>query len=238
MPIIKLNISGKIFETTKETLQKSRMLNTLVNGSFKESQEDIIFIDRNPEIFDYILNWLRGYPINVMSFDENLQNMILCDMDYYDVDGFLDRVPSPNYNEVSNKEIPEFMQTVFKQELIYVPKKPLVYNGISGKIMVDMGLGTYIRIENDQFLKHCNDICVKFNDKYEPKICSINVENLWIKLCEDTPIAEHKYGYIIGYDSFKNIKVESGDSKTVDIRLSAIRITDSPRLIFKVVTIY
>lgn len=65
MKVIKLNVGGQYFETTDEILSKSEYFNILLNGNWKEKKEDIIFIDRDPQIFEKLLKLLRGYQVDI-----------------------------------------------------------------------------------------------------------------------------------------------------------------------------
>eukprot|EP00088_Acartia_fossae_P020511 TRINITY_DN22090_c0_g1_i1.p1 TRINITY_DN22090_c0_g1~~TRINITY_DN22090_c0_g1_i1.p1 ORF type:complete len:238 (-),score=39.14 TRINITY_DN22090_c0_g1_i1:223-936(-) len=79
--IIKLNVGGKIFQTTKTTLCKypSSRIAQLVQGLFKQTldSEGNIFIDEDPRDFEYILRALRNtntYPTTVPK--ETIDNVI------------------------------------------------------------------------------------------------------------------------------------------------------------------
>ncbi|KNA22073.1 hypothetical protein SOVF_037440 isoform A [Spinacia oleracea] len=58
---IKLNIGGKIFETTVSTLQSSALLASL---SISTPTQPPIFIDRNPDIFSPLLSLLRTHRLH------------------------------------------------------------------------------------------------------------------------------------------------------------------------------
>lgn len=62
---IKLNVGGVHYETALDTLkQKSGFVKALLSGKFGDRDESngCYFIDRNPEYFKYLLNYLRyGY---------------------------------------------------------------------------------------------------------------------------------------------------------------------------------
>ena len=61
MAIVTLNVGGVLYQTSKETLEKNdTYFRPLVTHS---NVEEIIFIDRDPAFFRYILNWLRGSSI-------------------------------------------------------------------------------------------------------------------------------------------------------------------------------
>ena len=65
--IIKLNVGGQLFQTTKQTLTKypDSMLSTMFKHTEKglapmpKTEEDHYFLDANPEFFKIILDWLR-----------------------------------------------------------------------------------------------------------------------------------------------------------------------------------
>ncbi|EFC44548.1 predicted protein, partial [Naegleria gruberi] len=61
--LIKLNVGGKIFTTTRSTIMKrDNMLKVMLNSEFKIDTDDngnILFADRNPDYFQLILEHLR-----------------------------------------------------------------------------------------------------------------------------------------------------------------------------------
>lgn len=77
--VITLNIGGCIYQTSKETLKKN---DTYFRALVEHSNcEDIIFVDRDPSLFRYILNWLRGttvLPDDTLSLKE-----LLMESDFY-----------------------------------------------------------------------------------------------------------------------------------------------------------
>lgn len=79
MATIKLNVGGKIFETTRSTLCKSQYFDILLSGKFNDTQKDVIFIDRDSGIFKHVLRLLRDplyeYPRKYNS-----------ELDYYMID--------------------------------------------------------------------------------------------------------------------------------------------------------
>ena len=67
--VLKLNVGGKLFETQPETLtdgdrvEGSRLQATFANNpelQQKAASNEQFFIDRNPDTFQYILNWIRS----------------------------------------------------------------------------------------------------------------------------------------------------------------------------------
>jgi hypothetical protein len=85
--VIKLNIGGIIFHTTRETLQQSTFFSTLLSTEVPVDVTDNneIFIDRSPDVFHCVLKRLRGEPVVVsnLSFDQRLQ--LIDDVKFYDV---------------------------------------------------------------------------------------------------------------------------------------------------------
>ena len=61
--IIKLDIGGKIFKTTYNTLIKSEYFKMMFD-QFGQNFDEPIFIDRSPELFRHVLDYLRddNYP--------------------------------------------------------------------------------------------------------------------------------------------------------------------------------
>ncbi len=84
---IKINVGGKIFSTTTNTLKDySPYFQGLLSGNFSEGIKDDqgnIFIDRSPEQFDKILKLMRN-PLQVSEF--KITEELEVDMDYYLID--------------------------------------------------------------------------------------------------------------------------------------------------------
>jgi hypothetical protein len=83
--IVKINVGGTIFTTTKETLtaQKYTILAGLLNVERDENGE--IFVDRNPKFFDMILDHLRGVDISktVQNMTKQDRQDLLNEANYY-----------------------------------------------------------------------------------------------------------------------------------------------------------
>ena len=69
METIKLNVGGKIFETTRHTLTLSSYFNSYFS---RWNNQSIIFIDRSYKLFEHVLAFLRNpnYPFPVQHKDE------------------------------------------------------------------------------------------------------------------------------------------------------------------------
>lgn len=83
---VKLNVGGKHFEVSRNLIVKDdtdTMLSRLVSDTWLEDPEKEIFIDRDGDIFSYILNYLRQGEIMIpetMSMDQFLK-----DLDFYGI---------------------------------------------------------------------------------------------------------------------------------------------------------
>eukprot|EP01125_Pyxidicula_operculata_P014585 TRINITY_DN4875_c0_g1_i1.p1 TRINITY_DN4875_c0_g1~~TRINITY_DN4875_c0_g1_i1.p1 ORF type:complete len:241 (-),score=29.06 TRINITY_DN4875_c0_g1_i1:1310-2032(-) len=88
--VIKLNVGGKSFSATRRTL-------TSVPGSFFEAMfsgrfpitpdsDGAYFIDRNPKVFSYVLDFLRGSTLQLQNFSESKWNQLYDDADFYQID--------------------------------------------------------------------------------------------------------------------------------------------------------
>lgn len=64
--IITINVGGKLFTTTTETLYRSKYFRDISNGNprCERDENGNIFIDRCPKAFSHVLNFLRDdrYP--------------------------------------------------------------------------------------------------------------------------------------------------------------------------------
>eukprot|EP01098_Paradermamoeba_levis_P002290 TRINITY_DN1268_c0_g2_i2.p1 TRINITY_DN1268_c0_g2~~TRINITY_DN1268_c0_g2_i2.p1 ORF type:complete len:256 (-),score=67.55 TRINITY_DN1268_c0_g2_i2:166-933(-) len=83
--MVKLNIGGKYFCTSKDTLTKdpNSMLAVMFSGRFKLINHDgCYFIDRDGTYFRHILNYLRGCEFSIPS-DPEVQKAILQEAKFY-----------------------------------------------------------------------------------------------------------------------------------------------------------
>ncbi|KAI8059680.1 BTB/POZ protein [Thamnidium elegans] len=65
--IVKLNVGGTIYHTTKDTLRESEYLSNLVEGNWLEKllRQREIFIDRDGFLFRYVLLYLRTGEVDI-----------------------------------------------------------------------------------------------------------------------------------------------------------------------------
>eukprot|EP01095_Lingulamoeba_sp_RSL-Kostka_P012166 TRINITY_DN477_c2_g1_i1.p1 TRINITY_DN477_c2_g1~~TRINITY_DN477_c2_g1_i1.p1 ORF type:complete len:288 (+),score=62.59 TRINITY_DN477_c2_g1_i1:35-865(+) len=86
---VKLDVGGKLFSTSMSTLlsQSDTFFSKLFSGDFDIMyQEDgSIFIDRDPIVFRYILNFLRGYCFDIESVSTQDLNWLYEDAKFYQI---------------------------------------------------------------------------------------------------------------------------------------------------------
>lgn len=124
MATIKLNVGGKIFETTRSTLCKSQYFDILLSGKFNDTQKDVIFIDRDSDIFKHVLRLLRNplyeYPRKYNS-----------ELDYYMID-YTDNIDININNDnikIKNNALSEMHKIIDPKIITYINT-----SGIESKI--------------------------------------------------------------------------------------------------------
>ena len=110
---IKLNVGGQIFLTTKRTLlsEPNSMLANMFSGEFSPGAKDELeayMIDRTPEYFKPILNYLRT---KELIMDQNIsKNGVLAEARYFGIQGLVDQI-----EEMGKKRIPESPRQTFER---------------------------------------------------------------------------------------------------------------------------
>lgn len=93
--IIKLNVGGEIYTTTRSTLCKypNSMLGAMFNGSMSPSLDEngCFFIDRDGELFKYILNYLRSSRLSLPQGFKDL-DQLFAEADFYQITPLLETV--------------------------------------------------------------------------------------------------------------------------------------------------
>ena len=95
---IRLNVGGKYFLTTYETLsnahnqQKPTYFSGITSGCFKEEYDELLkepyfFIDRDPTHFRYVLNYLRDGNVKCIPQKIELLREILQESSFYAIEG-------------------------------------------------------------------------------------------------------------------------------------------------------
>lgn len=86
--VIKLNVGGRQYCTTRSTLTTfpGSMFEALLSGrhAVVRDSEGAIFLDRDPDIFESVLTYLRDpRQLDLKYFSQQQQMRILCEMDYF-----------------------------------------------------------------------------------------------------------------------------------------------------------
>lgn len=96
---VKINVGGRLFETTVGTLLKSgksSVLSTMVDQSWQTNGiKDEYFFDRDPDSFERIICWLRTGFVRVV--DELDRQILTHECDYYclqDMKSYIEDSPS------------------------------------------------------------------------------------------------------------------------------------------------
>lgn len=82
---IKINVGGKIFETTENTLKESSLFfKGLLSGNFSylKDENGNLFVDRSPDLFTKVLNIIRNYEY------QNFSDDIKKELEYFAIDYF------------------------------------------------------------------------------------------------------------------------------------------------------
>lgn len=96
---VKLNVGGKVYKTTLDTLTKDpdSMLCAMFSGRHKlkpDSEDGAYFIDRDGKLFRYILNYLRHGEL-LCPDDKILRNELLNEASFYQVQGIISQLQDP-----------------------------------------------------------------------------------------------------------------------------------------------
>ena len=79
--IVKLNVGGKAFMSTRETLVQSPMLKALMENPTERDETGALFIDRSPKVFQIVLELLRT---GVLFWDDlNSLRAVQIECDFY-----------------------------------------------------------------------------------------------------------------------------------------------------------
>lgn len=108
--IIKLNIGGVRYETTLDTLKhdSKSMLYSMFSGKYKlkPCNDGYHFIDRNGNLFNYIIKFLRDGNINLDGLSYREINDILDEANYYNIDNLINFIENDPYYE--KKKLADF----------------------------------------------------------------------------------------------------------------------------------
>eukprot|EP01124_Arcella_intermedia_P025521 TRINITY_DN4576_c0_g1_i1.p1 TRINITY_DN4576_c0_g1~~TRINITY_DN4576_c0_g1_i1.p1 ORF type:complete len:297 (-),score=65.85 TRINITY_DN4576_c0_g1_i1:11-901(-) len=115
-----LDIGGKRFATSKSTLLniKGSYFYTMLSSSWKPDDDGTYFIDRNPKLFDRILDYMRTGELNISDLGEYEMKKLQKDLDYFQLlipDSLLYQThPPPQAHRlvISKSSHPHYLQYV------------------------------------------------------------------------------------------------------------------------------
>lgn len=84
-----VDVGGVQYTTLNTTLMKSSFFLNM----FTTNQDDYIFIDRDPALFYYILNYLRTGKIFLATDDKSFLDSIKNEANFYELDELADMIP-------------------------------------------------------------------------------------------------------------------------------------------------
>ena len=103
--IVKLNVGGIYYTTTKDTLTRfpESMLGAMFSGSFTASKDEngYYFIDRNGKLFEYVLDFLRS-SILALPGDFQLFDQLCIEADFYQIEPLIQELASFKRNMISH----------------------------------------------------------------------------------------------------------------------------------------
>lgn len=87
--VVTINVGGRLFTTRLSTLTKVAYFENLFGKNFKRFDKDYqghIFIDRDPEYFNYVLNYLRGDTLELENENAFRLDRIKAEFDFFNID--------------------------------------------------------------------------------------------------------------------------------------------------------
>jgi len=177
-----INVGGKLFETTKETLRKCRKLNKMI----QRHSEQQPFLDRDPVVFDVMLKFLRGYPIGNVLKDKDLLHELIywqhefiylplpeciekCSKEYSQVQELINLMDQDNLFQYKSTHILvpiKVAKLIFPDEILPSEKKPVC------DVVCTAGWEDHVWIERSDFLYGIAALRFKaYTHKIHPCVC-------------------------------------------------------------------
>lgn len=108
--MLRLNVGGKFFITSRESVCSCGP-NFFTNFLDKHKNVNCIFIDRDPKMFDLVLNHLRGYTI-VLPYDDRDLRMLYDDSVFYGVQSLVNQLSRVLQFHIDVKERKQLIETI------------------------------------------------------------------------------------------------------------------------------
>ncbi|KAI1697601.1 BTB/POZ domain-containing protein [Ditylenchus destructor] len=126
---VRLNVGGKLFQTTKDTLSQypESFLARMVNGDLQSEKDETgaFLIDRDPEHFRVILNYLRS---PVLECNKNVLKELLREADFYNILPLANEIKKAMKSSVNRTEL-----VVITAE--YAPFHDFIADSVFGIVM-------------------------------------------------------------------------------------------------------
>ena len=86
--IVRLNVGGKHFDTTRETLQPAAFFTPWLEARFEMAcdEDGRVFIDRDGHLFEIILSFLRNYQRPAQTTIDSHKNALLVECEFFQID--------------------------------------------------------------------------------------------------------------------------------------------------------
>jgi hypothetical protein len=115
MQTVKLNVGGQIFECHPQTLMGSNRLSIM----HRKNDDDLIFIDRDPQLFQLILGYLRTGKLCIDQIPPHLIDAIQTEAEYYEMYTCNFNIPHI-YDKHDICYRPQLLQLILNQKRIAV----------------------------------------------------------------------------------------------------------------------
>jgi len=137
---IKLDVGGKIFSASKSTLcsKPNSFFGVMLSGKYKliPDENGCYFIDRNPASFEIILDYLRGYEIDLSNIDKRTLQILKQDAEFYNLVELIQLLIN-NVNDINYCFQNNIKEALIKSDYV-VNKGTLLTNGIHHwKVRID-----------------------------------------------------------------------------------------------------
>ncbi|CAA2938144.1 FH interacting FIP2 [Olea europaea subsp. europaea] len=169
--MVRLNIGGKKFCTTIDTLTQSEpesMLAAMFSGRHtvcQDSDEGYVFVDRDGKHFRHILNWLRDGIIPTLNDSEYSE--LLREAEYYQLIGLMDGIKSALNKGKENEEMGTELTRIDIIKCIQSEKVRFRGVNLSGIDLSKLDL-SYVDFSfaclKNAFFSRANLQCAKFKD--------------------------------------------------------------------------
>ena len=108
--MIRINVGGQVFATTKDTLSKCGYFEPYLAGRIRHAEDDqgALFIDRSPDLFRHLLQYMRAGTAPSRSELRRIRQELLSESLYFIVPGLVDHIQgriSPHDMRPEDREV-------------------------------------------------------------------------------------------------------------------------------------